>query len=243
MAEIIVAKHRNGPDRQAALAFLDHIHEVRQHLIATRGGDVPAPPARRGRLRQRYELVVAMPGLAIVGAQWGDEGKGKVIDLLAEQATSCPLPGRQQRRPHARQRRRDVQVPPDPVGDPLPRQAVRDRQRRGGRPAGAHRGDRRACARGIDLQRPAHLGQRAPDHALPPAARPRGRGAARRAPDRHDPPRHRPRLRRQGGPPRASACRTCSTRRSCARRSPRRWSPSGSMLRPDPKDPSSTCTR
>jgi adenylosuccinate synthase len=27
-----------------------------------------------------------MPGLVIVGAQWGDEGKGKVVDLLSEQA-------------------------------------------------------------------------------------------------------------------------------------------------------------
>jgi len=27
-----------------------------------------------------------MPGIVIVGAQWGDEGKGKVVDLLAEQA-------------------------------------------------------------------------------------------------------------------------------------------------------------
>ena len=27
-----------------------------------------------------------MPSIAIVGAQWGDEGKGKVVDLLAEQA-------------------------------------------------------------------------------------------------------------------------------------------------------------
>ncbi|MBA3840128.1 MAG: adenylosuccinate synthetase, partial [Thermoleophilaceae bacterium] len=27
-----------------------------------------------------------MPGLAIVGAQWGDEGKGKVTDLVAERA-------------------------------------------------------------------------------------------------------------------------------------------------------------
>jgi adenylosuccinate synthase len=27
-----------------------------------------------------------MPGLVIVGAQWGDEGKGKITDLLAEQA-------------------------------------------------------------------------------------------------------------------------------------------------------------
>ena len=28
----------------------------------------------------------AMPGMVIVGAQWGDEGKGKVVDLLAERA-------------------------------------------------------------------------------------------------------------------------------------------------------------
>ena len=27
-----------------------------------------------------------MPGLVIVGSQWGDEGKGKVVDLIAEQA-------------------------------------------------------------------------------------------------------------------------------------------------------------
>ena len=27
-----------------------------------------------------------MPGVVIVGAQWGDEGKGKVTDLLAERA-------------------------------------------------------------------------------------------------------------------------------------------------------------
>src|SRR5581483_11445901 len=28
-----------------------------------------------------------MPAIAIVGAQWGDEAKGRVIDLLAERAT------------------------------------------------------------------------------------------------------------------------------------------------------------
>src|SRR5512145_2882095 len=27
-----------------------------------------------------------MPGVVIIGAQWGDEGKGKVVDLLAERA-------------------------------------------------------------------------------------------------------------------------------------------------------------
>ena len=25
-----------------------------------------------------------MPGIVIVGVQWGDEGKGKIVDLLAE---------------------------------------------------------------------------------------------------------------------------------------------------------------
>ena len=27
-----------------------------------------------------------MPSVVVVGAQWGDEGKGKVVDLLAEKA-------------------------------------------------------------------------------------------------------------------------------------------------------------
>ena len=109
-----------------------------------------------------------------------------------------PLPGRQQRRPHDRPRRRGVQVPPDPVRHPLPRQAVRDRQRRRDRPAGAARGDRGAQAPRHRRQRPADLRQRAPDHAVPRAARPRRRGAARQAADRHHAARHRPLLRRQG---------------------------------------------
>ena len=28
-----------------------------------------------------------MPGIAIIGAQWGDEGKGKITDFLAPRAT------------------------------------------------------------------------------------------------------------------------------------------------------------
>ncbi len=27
-----------------------------------------------------------MPAIAVIGGQWGDEGKGKVVDLVAEQA-------------------------------------------------------------------------------------------------------------------------------------------------------------
>ena len=110
----------------------------------------------RPRLRRLApRLTHGMPGIVIVGAQWGDEGKGKVVDLLAEHAdVVVALPGRQQRRPHDRARRaRSVQVPPDPVRDPLPRQAVRDRQRRGDRPAGADRRDRRAARRAASTSR------------------------------------------------------------------------------------------
>ena len=44
-----------------------------------------------------------MPNIVIVGAQWGDEGKGKVVDVLAPHVdVVVALPGRQQCRPHRR---------------------------------------------------------------------------------------------------------------------------------------------
>src|SRR5690606_11581050 len=42
-------------------------------------------PAPAGRDRQNPS---PMPGIVIVGAQWGDEGKGKVVDLLAKDAST-----------------------------------------------------------------------------------------------------------------------------------------------------------
>ena len=40
----------------------------------------------------------------IVGANWGDEGKGKVTDLLAEEGDGGrPLPGRRERGSHHHQ--------------------------------------------------------------------------------------------------------------------------------------------
>ena len=66
-----------------------------------------------------------MPGIVIVGAQWGDEGKGKVIDLLAEQADAVVRFQGGNNAGHTIVRGgRDVQVPPDPVGDPLSREAA-----------------------------------------------------------------------------------------------------------------------
>ncbi len=96
---------------------------------------------------------------------------------------------------------RGVEAAPDPLGHPVSGQALRDRQRRGDRPEGADRRARRAARATRRRQRPAHLRQRAPDHALPPAARLRRRGEARQPADRHDAQGHRPLLRRQGRAP------------------------------------------
>ena len=45
--------------------------------------------------------------VVVIGTQWGDEGKGKIVDWLTESATGRrALPRRPQRGPHARHRRR-----------------------------------------------------------------------------------------------------------------------------------------
>src|SRR6201996_5530026 len=45
----------------------------------------PPSAPHRPPVPVRIHLV---PGVVIVGAQWGDEGKGKITDLLAERATT-----------------------------------------------------------------------------------------------------------------------------------------------------------
>ncbi len=50
----------------------------------------PDPAAARARCQaaqsSRIRTLRRVPGIVIVGAQWGDEGKGKVTDMLAERA-------------------------------------------------------------------------------------------------------------------------------------------------------------
>ena len=140
-----------------------------------------------------------MAGIVIIGAQWGDEGKGKITDLIAENADLVIRFQGGNNAGHTIVRDgREVEVPPDPVRDPLPGQALRDRQRRRDRPEGPHGRARRPAREGHRPLRPADQRQRAPDHAVPHAPRPRGGDEARQAPDRHHAARHRPRVRRQG---------------------------------------------
>lgn len=42
-----------------------------------------------------------MANVIIVGAQWGDEGKGKVVDIYTEYANDVVRYQGEQRRPHA----------------------------------------------------------------------------------------------------------------------------------------------
>ena len=103
--------------------------------------------------------------IAVLGAQWGDEGKGKIVDLLTPNFSNRrPLPGRAQRRAHRVCQRPQVRAAPPALGHPARRDHLRHRQRRGRRSAGAVRRDRRAregrhrrSATGCSISDKAHL--------------------------------------------------------------------------------------
>ena len=155
--------------------------------------------------------------IAVLGAQWGDEGKGKIVDLLTPHfGVVARYQGGHNAGHTVYVDGQEVRAAPHPVGHPARRRHLRHRQRRGRRSAGAVRRDRRA-RRPRDRRRrpPAHQREGAPHPAVPPRARRAERGAARRAQDRHDVARHRAGLRGQDRPPRHPRAATWST--------PRRW--------------------
>ena len=143
-----------------------------------------------------------MPAIVLIGAQWGDEGKGKVTDLLGEQVQYVV-------RYQGGNNAGHTVVLPDgrkfalhllPSGRAHGGLRAGHRQRRRGRPEGAAERDRRPRGARNLLRSAADLGRRAPDHAAPPGAGPGRRAVPRLGPDRYDRPWDRSRLRRQGGP-------------------------------------------
>ena len=74
------------------------------------------------RHREGSSTLYGMPAIVLVGAQWGDEGKGKATDLLGPRSTRGQVQRRQQRRPHDRHRHRraarEVRAAPAAVGHP-----------------------------------------------------------------------------------------------------------------------------
>ena len=49
----------------------------------------------------------------VIGAQWGDEGKGKIVDYLAAKSgRCCPFPGGEQRGTYGCDRRQSLSAAP-----------------------------------------------------------------------------------------------------------------------------------
>ena len=126
--------------------------------------------------------------LVVVGAQWGDEGKGKITDVLAEQAS---IVARYQGGANAGHTvhtgGRGVHPPPDPVRRPVSDRALPAGERRRRRSVDAGRRDRDARgARDRHSRAARHLVAGPPRAAVSPAARRRPRGEPARQRDRHD---------------------------------------------------------
>ena len=87
-----------------------------------------------------------MPGVVIIGTQWGDEGKGRVTDLLAENASMIVRFQGGNNAGHTIVRDGEEFKFHLIVGDPPFAEDLRDRKRGGSRSEGAAGGDRRAAA-------------------------------------------------------------------------------------------------
>ena len=121
-----------------------------------------------------------MPATVIVGLQWGDEGKGKTTDFLAEQVAVAVRYQGGDNAGHTIMLGDEVfKLHLVPSGRALPAHHVPHRAGRRRQPGDAHRRARRPDRpRDRRLQGPGEP-QLARDHALPPGPRPPVRGAAR----------------------------------------------------------------
>ena len=144
--------------------------------------------------------------LVVVGTQWGDEGKGKVVDLLTDEAQGVVRfqGGHNAGHTLVIEGRKQV-LRLIPSGILREQRHLLHRQRRGAVAVGAAQRDRGTRSRRRRrAQPPAHQPGLHADPAVSRGARPGARGAPRRRQDRHDRPRHRPGLRGQGRPPRVA---------------------------------------
>ena len=99
-----------------------------------------------------------MPNVVVVGAQWGDEGKGKIVDWLSERADVIARFQGGHNAGHTLVIDGTVyKLSLLPSGHRAARQAQRHRQRRGARPLGADRRDRQAARRRAWRSRPTNL--------------------------------------------------------------------------------------
>ncbi len=147
-----------------------------------RSGTVP-PPARRGRRHPPPQRLypIAMANVIIVGMQWGDEGKGKIVDLI------CPAFDVVARFQGGHNAGHTVKFGDShfslhliPSGILHPGMQLRARQRHGDRPRGLLRARWSTCARPAStVEGRLFVSSRAPAHpSQPRRPRRRARGGA-----------------------------------------------------------------
>ena len=158
--------------------------------------------------------------VVVVGAQWGDEGKGKLVDVLAERADwVVRYQGGANAGHTVHLGDRSFVLHQIPSGILHPGRALRDRQWRGARSRHAVRRDRRARQGGRGRRGPALRERaRAPRAARITSGR---RGERVEQGDRHDGSRHRAGVRGQDRAPRRARARSAASR-AAARSSWRR---------------------
>ena len=144
-----------------------------------------------------------MAGIVLVGAQWGDEGKGKITDLLADDMDYVVrFQGGNNAGHTIIHGGRTLKLHLIPSGIMYPHitpvignGVVID-------PKVLLEEMDTLEADGLSTHRLLISSQRAPHHAVPPRPRRRERAPSRRQRDRHHAPRHRPRVHGQGLAPR-----------------------------------------
>ena len=152
--------------------------------------------------------------LAVLGAQWGDEGKGKIVDLLTPRFSFVArYQGGHNAGHTVYVKRQEVRPAPDPVGHPACRRHLLIGNGVVVDPQALFAEVDELAALGHRRERPA---ARQRSRASHPAVSPRARrpvgGAPRRAQDRHDVARHRAGLRGQDRPAGHARLRPARTR-------------------------------
>ena len=176
----------------------------------------PASEGAAGRLARRRPNF--MPAVVVIGGQWGDEGKGRIVDLIAQGATIVARYSAGNNAGHTViNDMGEFKLNVVPAGIFYPEKTCIIGNGVAVDPA--------ILLNEIDTLSVARRQRRAPvhqrplprHHALAPADRPRRREAARRRGDRHDRTRRRPRASPTRWRASASAWATSSTRRRSAR--------------------------
>ena len=156
---------------------LPHIHCSAR--AAGHGERVCEEQARRRRAgeqdqkeqRKQANPVTQAKSAVVVGAQWGDEGKGKIVDVLSREVRRRRALRRwPQRRPHRHHRRQEVRPPAHPLRRPASRLQRRHRQRRRARPHGLPEGNRQACATSASTSTATSSSPTAPRSSCPTTA-------------------------------------------------------------------------